>query len=58
MTVYNDGTKKNNQKQNICLAFTVDDIENEYRKVQVLALNDFYFDLERMAETKMQKGTI
>ncbi len=36
LTVYNDGTVKNNQNQNICLAFTVDDIENEYRKVQAL----------------------
>ena len=31
-----DGTKKNNQNQNICLAFTVDDIEKEYAKVQAL----------------------
>ena len=33
LQVYNDGTVKNNQNQNICLAFTVDDIEKEYRKV-------------------------
>ena len=38
LTVYNDGTVKNNQNQNICLAFTVDDIENEYRKVQALGV--------------------
>ena len=38
LTVYNDGTVKNNQNQNICLAFTVDDIENEYRKVQSLGV--------------------
>ena len=31
LTVYNDGTEKNNQ--NICLAFTVDDIDKEYEKV-------------------------
>ena len=30
LTVYNDGTEKNNQNQNICLAFTVDDIDKEY----------------------------
>ena len=36
--VYNDGTVKNNQNQNICLAFTVDDIENEYRKLQALGV--------------------
>ncbi len=33
LTVYNDGTDKNNQNQNICLAFTVEDIDKEYEKV-------------------------
>ena len=33
LTVYNDGTEKNNQNQNICLAFTVDDIDKEYEKL-------------------------
>ena len=33
LTVYNDGTAKNNQNQNICLAFTVEDIEKAYEKV-------------------------
>ena len=33
LTIYNDGSEKNNQNQNICLAFTVDDIEKEYKKV-------------------------
>lgn len=33
LTIYNDGTVKNNQNQNICLAFTVDDMEREYQKV-------------------------
>ena len=32
LTVYNDGTKKNNQNQNICLAFTVDDMDKAYEK--------------------------
>ena len=36
LTIYNDGTVKNNQNQNICLAFTVDDIETEYQKVLAL----------------------
>ena len=36
LTVYNDGTVKNNQNQNICLAFTVDYIEEEFRKVHML----------------------
>lgn len=31
LTIYNDGTAKNNQNQNICLAFTVEDIEQEYQ---------------------------
>jgi len=33
LTVYNDGTYKNNQNQNICLAFTVDDMDKAYEKV-------------------------
>ncbi len=33
LTVYNDGSIKNNQNQNICLAFTVDDIDKVYKKV-------------------------
>lgn len=33
LTVYNDGTEKNNQNQNICLAFTVEDMDGAYRKV-------------------------
>jgi len=33
LSVYNDGTEKNNQNRNICLAFTVEDIEKEYEKV-------------------------
>jgi predicted enzyme related to lactoylglutathione lyase len=30
LTVYNNGSKKNNQNQNISLAFTVDDVDEEY----------------------------
>jgi hypothetical protein len=36
LTVCNDGTVKNNRNQNICLAFTVDDIDREYEKVRTL----------------------
>ena len=36
LTIYNDGTVKNNRNQNICLAFTVDDIDREYEKVKAL----------------------
>ena len=38
LTVYNDGTEKNNQNQNICLAFTVDDIDREYEKLLSLGV--------------------
>ena len=33
LAVYNDGSEKNNQNQNICLSFTVDDIDKEYEKL-------------------------
>ena len=36
LTIYNDGTVKNNLNQNICLAFTVDDMDKEYQKVMAL----------------------
>ena len=38
LAIYNDGTEKNNQNQNqnICPAFTVEDVEKEYRKVLAL----------------------
>ena len=38
LTIYNDGTVKNNQNQNICLAFTVDDVEKEYEKLSALGV--------------------
>ena len=33
LTIYNDGTEKNNNNQNICLAFTVDDVDIEYSRL-------------------------
>ena len=33
LTIYNDGTVKNDQNQNICLAFTVEDMDDTYKKV-------------------------
>ena len=36
LTICNDGTVRNNQNQNICLAFTVDDISKAYEKVLAL----------------------
>lgn len=38
LTIYNDGTVKNNENQNICLAFTVDDIDAEYEKMVNLGM--------------------
>ena len=37
LTVYNDGMVRNNQNQNICLAFTVEDMEKAYEKVLALS---------------------
>lgn len=36
LTIYNDGSEKNNQNQNICLAFTVENIEEEYKRIMEL----------------------
>ena len=36
LSIYNDGTVKNNLNQNICLAFTAEDIDREYKKVLAL----------------------
>lgn len=36
LTIYNDGTIKNNNNQNMCMAFTVEDIEAAYDKVKRL----------------------
>ena len=36
LTVYNDGTAKNDRNRNICLAFTVEDIEKEYDKLRAM----------------------
>lgn len=33
LTVYNDGSEKNNKNQNMCLAFTVGDMEKAYGRV-------------------------
>ena len=33
LTIYNDGAHKNNDNRNIMLAFTVDDVEAEYRRL-------------------------
>jgi predicted enzyme related to lactoylglutathione lyase len=38
LTIYNDGTIKNDKNQNICLAFTVNDIDAEYEKLVNLGI--------------------
>ncbi|OPJ56161.1 VOC family protein [Clostridium oryzae] len=39
LTVYNNGSIKNNQNQNISLAFTVDDVDEEYIRLLSLGVN-------------------
>lgn len=39
LTIYNDGTSKNNNNQNICLSFTVEDIEIEYTKLLAMGVD-------------------
>ncbi len=36
IAVYNDGTPKNNQNQNLCVAFTVDDVNAEHARLKAL----------------------
>ena len=36
LTIYNDGSRKNNNNHNMCTAFTVDNIEKEYKKILAL----------------------
>ena len=38
LSIYNDGTKKNNNNQNICLAFTVEDMDAAYQKLLQLGV--------------------
>ena len=38
LTVYNDGRQGNRTGQNMCIAFTVDDIDKEYQRVVSLGL--------------------
>ncbi|HWR18361.1 MAG TPA: VOC family protein [Clostridia bacterium] len=38
LTVYNDGIERNNSPQNICIAFTVDDVDAEFERVKALGV--------------------
>jgi len=39
LTIYNDGSKKNNLNQNICVAFTCEDINIEFEKLKIMGVN-------------------
>lgn len=39
LTVYNNGEVKNNENQNISIAFTVDDVDEEYKRLLKLGIN-------------------
>ncbi len=39
LTIYNDGSVKNNQNQNICLAFTVKDVDAEFARLVKMGVN-------------------
>ena len=38
LTIYNDGVERNSNFQNICIAFTVDDVDVEYERVKALGV--------------------
>lgn len=38
LTVYNDGTERKTNLQNICIAFTVDDVDIEFERLKELSV--------------------
>jgi len=38
LTIYNDGVERKENYQNICLAFTVDDVDIEYERLKTLGI--------------------
>jgi len=38
LTVYNDGTERKENSQNICIAFTVEDIDFQYERLKTLGI--------------------
>jgi len=38
LTIYNDGIERKSNFQNICLAFTVDDVDIEYERIKALGI--------------------
>ena len=39
LTVYNDGETRGQNNRNICIAFTVDDVDAEYERLKKLGVN-------------------
>lgn len=39
LSIYNDGTEKNNNNQNMCIAFTVEDVDEEFIRLKSLGVN-------------------
>jgi len=52
LTIYNGGSVKNNKNQNICLTFTVNDIDAEYEKLVNLGVEIIEEPKLRTWETK------
>ena len=38
LTIYNDGIERKENNQNICLAFTVNDVDAEYKRLKALGV--------------------
>lgn len=38
LTIYNDGTEKYNSNQNMCIAFTVENVDEEYERLKKLGV--------------------
>ena len=38
LTIYDDGSTKNNRNENISLAFTVDDVDKEYERLRKMGI--------------------
>ena len=38
LTIYNDGTEKSNDNRNICVAFTCENVDDEFEKIKKLGV--------------------
>ena len=39
LTIYNDGNEKNNSNQNMCIAFTVESVDDEFERLKQLGVD-------------------